>query len=153
MIKKISKEEALKQINTVLDNGLAAEKFDKMVHALGGPSSIINTYKEDLSDALYVKEIFIKETGWIKEINTRKLGLLLIELGGGRKQVNDKINYQVGYSNIISVGEKVDDSTPIVKVFSNSEDDFNEVKNDIRDCFVLQGSKVKKLNNIYEIIK
>jgi len=153
MIKKISKEEALKKINTVLDNGLAAEKFDKMVHALGGPSSIINTYKEDLSDALYVKEIFIKETGWIKEINTRKLGLLLIELGGGRKQVNDKINYQVGYSNIISVGEKVDDSTPIVKVFSNSEDDFNEVKNDIRDCFVLQGSKVKKLNNIYEIIK
>ena len=153
MIKKISKEEALKQINIVLDKGIAAEKFEKMVHALGGPSSILNTYKENLSVDLYAKEIFVKETGWIKEINTRKLGLLLIELGGGRKQSNDKINYHVGYSNLVSVGDKIDDLTPIVKVFSKSEDAFSALKDRVRDCFILQDQEVKKLNNIYEIIK
>ena len=153
MIKKISKEEALKKINTVLDKGIAAEKFEKMVDALGGPSSILNTYKEILSAGLYVKEIFVKETGWIKKINTRKLGLLLIELGGGRKQSNDKINYHVGYNNIASVGDKIDDSTPIVKVFSKSEDAFNTLKDEIRECFTLQDQEVKKLKNIYEVIK
>ncbi len=152
MIKKISKEEALKQINIALDKGIAAEKFEKMVHALGGPSSFLNTYKENLSADLYVKEIFVKETGWIKNINTRKLGLLLIELGGGRKQSNDKINYHVGYNNIVSVGDKIDEFTPIVKVFSKSEDAFNTLKNEIRECFTLQDQEVKKLKNIYEII-
>ena len=106
MIKKISKEEALKQINIVLDKGIAAEKFEKMVHALGGPPSILNTYKGNLSAGLYVKEIFVKETGWIKKINTRKLGLLLIELGGGRKQSNDKIRDSIYDSYDLFINDK-----------------------------------------------
>ena len=39
---KISKEEAYKKINTVINNGLAAEKFEMMVAALGGPKNILS---------------------------------------------------------------------------------------------------------------
>ena len=152
MIKKISKKEALEQINSVLDKGLAAERFEKMVNALGGSSNILKTYKEDLSGAVYVEEVFLEETGWIKEINTRKLGLLLIELGGGRKQANDKINYHVGYNNVLSVGEKIDNTKPVVKVYSKSEDAFNVVKDQIRKCFIIQDSEAKNLNDVYEKI-
>ena len=152
MIKKISKKEALEQINSVLDKGLAAERFEKMVNALGGSSNILKTYKEDLSGAAYVEEVFLEETGWIKEINTRKLGLLLIELGGGRKQANDKINYHVGYNNVLSVGEKIDNIKPVVKVYSKSEDALNVVKDQIRKCFIIQDSEAKNLNDVYEKI-
>ena len=152
MIKKISKKEALEQINSVLDKGLAAERFEKMVNALGGSSNILKTYKEDLSGTVYVEEVFLEETGWIKEINTRKLGLLLIELGGGRKQANDKINYHVGYNNVLSVGEKIDNIKPVVKVYSKSEDALNVVKDQIRKCFIIQDSEAKNLNDVYEKI-
>jgi thymidine phosphorylase len=153
MIKKISKEEAIKQINTVLDNGLAAEKFEKMVYSLGGSNSFLNTYEKELSKNMYSKDIYISEQGWIKEIKTRELGLLLIELGGGRKQIDDKINYHVGYDNVLGVGESIDASTPVIKVIANSKDDFNKVKNKIMNCFVVSDSDVKKSNNIYEVIK
>ena len=153
MIKKITKEESVKQINTVLDNGKAAEKFERMIHALGGSKSFLNTYEKELSNNMYTKDINLGKQGWIKEIKTRELGLLLIELGGGRKQVDDKINYHVGYDNVLGVGESIDGSTPVIKVSANSKDDFDKVKNSIINCFVVSDQEVKKSQNIYEVIK
>ena len=153
MIKKITKEESVKQINTVLDNGKAAEKFERMIHALGGSKSFLNTYEKELSNNMYVKDINLGKQGWIKEIKTRELGLLLIELGGGRKQVYDKINYHVGYDNVLGVGESIDGSTPVIQVLANSKDDFDKVKNSIINCFVVSDQEVKKSQNIYEVIK
>ena len=102
---------------------------------------------------LYTKDINLGKQGWIKEIKTRELGLLLIELGGGRKQVDDKINYHVGYDNVLGVGESIDGSTPVIKVSANSKDDFDKVKNSIINCFVVSDQEVKKSQNIYEVIK
>ena len=153
MIKKITKEESVKQINTVLDNGKAAEKFERMIHALGGSKSFLNTYEKELSNNMYAKDISLGKQGWIKEIKTRELGLLLIELGGGRKQVDDKINYHVGYDNVLGVGESIDGSTPVIQVLANSKDDFDKVKNSIINCFVVSDQEVKKSQNIYEVIK
>ena len=49
-IYKISKEEAYNKINTVINNGLAAEKFEMMVAALGGPKNILTSYEKDLTN-------------------------------------------------------------------------------------------------------
>ena len=153
MIKNISKEESLKQINTVLANGKAAEKFERMISALGGSNSFLSTYKKELSNNTFVQDIYLEKQGWIKEIKTRDLGLLLIELGGGRKQVDDKINYHVGYDNVLGVGESVDSSTPVIKVYANSKDDFNKIKNSIINCFIISDQEVKETESIYEVIK
>ena len=153
MIKNISKEESLKQINTVLANGKAAEKFERMINALGGSNSFLSTYKKELSNNSFVQDIYLEKQGWIKEIKTRDLGLLLIELGGGRKQVDDKINYHVGYDNVLGIGECVDSSTPVIKVYANSKDDFNKVKNSIINCFIVSDQEVKETESIYEVIK
>ena len=99
----------------MLNNGKAAEKFDKMVHALGGPIDFLEKYDSHLQSSSYVGEIKANKTGSIHSIETRKLGLILIELGGGRKQIDDKINFSVGYENVMSVGEDVDTSTPFIK--------------------------------------
>ena len=153
MIKNISKEESLKQINTVLANGKAAEKFERMINALGGSNSFLSTYKKELSNNTFIQDIYLEKQGWIKEIKTRDLGLLLIELGGGRKQVDDKINYHVGYDNVLGIGECVDSSTPVIKVYANSKDDFNKVKNSIINCFIVSDQEVKETESIYEVIK
>ena len=153
MIKNISKEESLKQINTVLANGKAAEKFERMINALGGSNSFLSTYKKELSNNCFVQDIYLEKQGWIKEIKTRELGLLLIELGGGRKQVDDKINYHVGYENVLGVGSAIETLTPAIKVLANSKDDFDRVKKLIKNCFIISDQKVKKSPNIYEVIK
>ena len=152
MIKKIDRQTAYEKINQVVNNGKAAEKFNKMIHALGGPVNFLEKYNSHLLSSSYVGEIKANDSGSIHSIETRKLGLILIELGGGRKQINDKIDYTVGYENVISVGENVDTSTPLLKVHTSSESDFNKVKNNIEKCFVISKNKSVDLDTIYQTI-
>ena len=152
MSQKLSKEAALEKINSVMSNGEAAEKFEKMVHALGGPSDILSSYEKHLEINAIKKDIFPTKSGWVEKIKTRDLGLILIELGGGRKQVADKINFNVGYNNILRVGDKVDPSSPILSVFTKSEDDYENVSKKIQDCFIISDSAVSELPYTYEVI-
>ena len=152
MIYKISKEEAHKKIHEVITNGFAAEKFEMMVAALGGPKNILSSYEKDLSNNSSPKDIFGQNSGWVEKIHTRELGLTLIELGGGRKQVTDKINYGVGYDNVCSVGDKIDSSRPLLTLYSNKIDDDKKLEDRIKDCFVISEKEITKLPEIYEHI-
>ena len=152
MAKKIDRQAAYEKINQVVSNGKAAEKFNKMVYALGGPDNFLEKYDSHLLSSSYVGEIKANDSGSIHSIETRKLGLILIELGGGRKQINDKIDYTVGYENVISVGDNVDTSTPLLKVHASSQSDFNKVKNEIEKCFVISNNKSDSLDTIYQTI-
>ncbi len=153
MSQKLSKEAALEKINSVMSSGEAAEKFEKMVHALGGPSDILSSHEKHLKINAIKKDIFSIKSGWVEKIKTRDLGLILIELGGGRKQVTDKINFNVGYNNVLSVGDKVDPSLPLLSVYTKSEDDYENVRKKIQDCFIISDKKVNELTQIYEVIK
>ena len=152
MSQKLSKEVALEKINSVMSNGEAAEKFEKMVHALGGPSDILSSHEKHLKINAIKKDIFSTKSGWVEKIKTRDLGLILIELGGGRKQATDKINFNVGYNNILRVGDKVDPSLPLLSVYTKSEDDYENVRKKIQDCFIITDSEVSELPYTYEVI-
>jgi len=152
MSQKLSKEDALEKINNVMSNGQAAEKFEKMVYALGGPSDILYSHEKHLKVNAIKKDIFSAKSGWVERIKTRDLGLILIELGGGRKQVTDKINFNVGYNNVLRVGDKVDSSQPLLTMYSKSEDDYDNVRKKIEDCFIITDSEVPKLPYTYEIV-
>ena len=150
-IYKISKEEAYNKINTVINNGLAAEKFEMMVAALGGPKNILSSYEEDLINTSVRKDVFSAEEGWVEKIHTREVGLILIELGGGRKQVTDKIDYGVGYDNVLNIGDEVNSSTPLLSLYSSKNIDDNLI-NKIKACFIISDKKTQKLSEIFEII-
>ena len=152
MSQKLSKEVALEKINSVMSNGEAAEKFEKMVHALGGPSDILSSHEKHLKINAIKKDIFSTKSGWVEKIKTRDLGLILIELGGGRKQATDKINFNVGYSNVLRVGHKVDPSLPLLSVYTKSEEDHENVRKKIQDCFIITDSEVSELPYTYEVI-
>ena len=100
-----------------------------------------------------LKDIFANKKGWIKKIHTRELGLILIELGGGRKQVTDKINFSVGFDNVATIGDIIDTSKPLITVYSQTENDYERLRKKIEDCFVITENEVSKLPEIYEVIK
>ena len=94
----------------------------------------------------------IQQSGYVQKIKTRDLGLILIELGGGRKQVTDKINFNVGYDNVLSVGDRVDSSTPLLTLYCHSDKDFENVGKKIKECFLISDKEVSSLSDIYEVI-
>ena len=70
-----------------------------------------------------------------------------------RKTNDDKINYHVGYDDVLGVGNYIDASTPVIKVLANSKYDFDRIKDSIINCFVVSNQKIKKPQIIYEVIK
>ena len=119
---------------------------------MGGPTKILTSYKSDLPKATYVNQIVPPKKGFIKSIQTRNLGLILIELGGGRRQINDKIDFSVGYENVSDVGRAVDTSTPLVTVHYSSKEVFEKVKSRIQSCFEISDDKIDELATTYEKI-
>lgn len=151
-IKKISKKDSLKQIQEVINNGKAAEKFEQMVATLGGPKNLLKDFDKLLPKAPFKEKIFAASSGFVGTIKTRKLGLLLIELGGGRKQTNDKIDFSVGFENTVDIGSKVNSITPLLVVHAKSKESFDKFKEQIQECFEITENPVSSLNTIYKTV-
>ncbi|NNJ64519.1 MAG: thymidine phosphorylase [Xanthomonadales bacterium] len=96
-----------------LDSGRAAESFSAMVAGQGGPSDLLERPDRYLPAATVVKPVFPDRSGFITSIDTRAVGLEVVQLGGGRRRADDRIDPAVGVSGICSVGFPVDPDTPL----------------------------------------
>jgi thymidine phosphorylase len=101
------------RIETVISSGKAAEIFARMVAALGGPSDLLDHPGRHLASAPVVKPCVPALPGRIAAIDTRAVGVALIELGGGRLRPQDKIDHRVGFSEFQGVGRDIGPDQPI----------------------------------------
>lgn len=111
-----SLEEASARLTATLDDGRAAEVFGRMVAALGGPSDFVETAASRLQAAPVVRDVFAEGEGIVESIDTRAVGVAVIELGGGRARVSDTIDPAVGFDRLAEVGASIDRATPIGRV-------------------------------------
>ena len=116
-----SQSEALQMVDKVLTSGQAAETFAKMVSALGGPSDLLDNPDKYLAKATVIKPIYAKQAGYIAEMDTRLIGLGVVDLGGGRRMATDKIDYSVGFSEFCHIGDQVELDKPIAFVHASSK--------------------------------
>ncbi|MBV5266812.1 thymidine phosphorylase [Pinisolibacter aquiterrae] len=111
-----SLEEASARLTATLDDGRAAEVFGRMVAALGGANDFVETAANRLAAAPVVRDVFAEGEGIVESIDTRAVGVAVIELGGGRVQASDTIDPAVGFDRLAGVGERIDRATPIGRV-------------------------------------
>lgn len=115
--------EAKAMAEKVLDDGSAAVCFQRMVTALGGPTDFLEKPEKYLPKARVKRPVFLNESGWISEIDTRAIGLAVIQLGGGRKRPEDKIDHSVGLCDVLGLGDQIDNQTPFAQVHAASDQD------------------------------
>jgi thymidine phosphorylase len=116
--------EASAKLDQALASGNAAEHFDRMVAALGGPKDFCTTSARHLKQAGIVRDVFSEHEGTVQSIDTRFLGVAVIELGGGRRVATDSIDYAVGLSNLKGKADRVDRATPLARIHANDEAGF-----------------------------
>jgi thymidine phosphorylase len=119
--RETDRDVAAKRCEGVIANGNAAEKFARMVEALGGPADFMDNYGTYLPRANVIRPVYAD--GTVCAVDTRAIGNAIIELGGGRRQVGDALDLSVGFSGIAAVGTKLDQSTPLAVVHAASEND------------------------------
>jgi thymidine phosphorylase len=104
-----------------LDSGAAAERFARMVAALGGPHDIVERPRRHLRSAPVVRPVLPRHSGHVTAIDVRRLGLAIVEMGGGRRRPTDAVDHQVGLTDVLELGEPCGDRVPLAVVHARDE--------------------------------
>lgn len=96
------------RIAEAFESGAAAERFGRMVAALGGPSDFVECFDDHLPTANVVMDIEADAAGFVSAMDTRDIGVAVIELGGGRRDAADAIDHSVGFDQMIGIGAMVE---------------------------------------------
>ena len=108
-------------LRRALDSGAAAERFERMVQALGGPSDILGGVSRHLPKAALIKAAPPARAGFVVGIDTRAVGLAVVELGGGRARASDDIDAAVGLTELVGLGAEVSASAPLALIHARDE--------------------------------
>jgi len=136
------REQAQAAVDNALDSGAAAERFEQMVSELGGPSNLVEKPQQYLTAAPVIKPVMAGAAGYVTGIETRKVGLTVVELGGGRLRAGDAIDHRVGLSELAEIGQQVDADTPIAVIHAASESDYEMACEHLKAAYTIAGEAV-----------
>ncbi|HTL11656.1 MAG TPA: thymidine phosphorylase, partial [Bdellovibrionota bacterium] len=106
-----------------LADGSAWKKFQEMVKAQGGdPTSLEKAGPGGLPVSSRRITWKSPKKGYLSRMDAREMGLLLVELGGGRKKAEDRVNPGVGMVFHRKLGSKVAVGDPLVTVYAPEGD-------------------------------
>ena len=111
------------RIVDALDSGAAAERFARMVAALGGPSDLLEKPDAHLPRSPVQMPVYAESQGYIAGMDARAIGLAIMALGGGRRRADDSIDYAVGISAMQAIGTEAGTGVPVCIVEARSDDD------------------------------
>jgi thymidine phosphorylase len=97
-------------------SGGAAERFARMVAALGGPVDLLERPKRHLGTAPVIRAVEPRVAGRVTTIDTRALGLAVVALGGGRTRPEDAVDPAVGLTGLAGIGQQVGEGVPLAVV-------------------------------------
>jgi thymidine phosphorylase len=106
-----------------LDSGAAAERFARMVRGLGGPGRVLEPRFGGLARARVAIELPAPRAGTITAMDTRAIGMVVVELGGGRRRASDTVDPGVGLSQVRPLGTRVALGEPLLRVHAARQAD------------------------------
>ena len=113
--------EAEGRARDAIASGRAADVFGRMVHGLGGPVDLLENPDRYLTAAPVQKPVLASSDGWLGACDARAIGMSVIDLGGGRRHPQDKIDHRVGFSDILPLGTRVSKGDRIATVHAVDE--------------------------------
>ena len=144
-----SAEQGISMAREALKSGAAADRFARMVAALGGPNDILTSVGSYFTEAPVVKPVLSKRAGVVVGVDARRIGLAVVELGGGRKRTDDQINPRVGFSGFCAIGDEVTHDNPVAYVHAETEGQADDAISAIGEAIRI-GSQVATGPIVYE---
>lgn len=142
MSKNINVIDALNLVKENYKNKKGLEKLKEFISYQGGD---FNNTK--VSNNIY--EIKAQKEGYVKDIDSMKLAKICNDLGAGRKNKDDIINYEVGIKLNKHINEKIKKNDTLFYIYYN-----NDINVDNLDkIYTISSEKQKDIKMIYEVIK
>jgi thymidine phosphorylase len=126
-----------------LADGAAAERFARMVAALGGPKDVLR--QAGLPRAAVVRALRAERNGVLTRTDTRTIGLAVVELGGGRRRPGDTVDPRVGLAGVLATGTTVQAGQALAWVHAADEIQADRALQVLAPAFVIGDAPPSRL--------
>jgi pyrimidine-nucleoside phosphorylase len=109
--------EARRRLEDAIDSGRALEMFGKIIEAQGGNPAVIDD-PSVLPQADEVEVFRAPRDGVVAAVEPRRLGQAIVELGGGRKKIEDEVDPTVGFVIPAKPGDDVRAGEALASIFA-----------------------------------
>ena len=145
-------DDAKKLLKKNIENGKAYDKFIELVKNQGGDISYISDL-ENFEESKYIEPVYCKKTGYIHEMNAKKIGKIACDLGAGRITKEDKIDTSVGIVLTKKIGDFAKKDEILAYIHSNSMEKMKKAKSELEEIIKIKTENTNKLDTIITIIE
>jgi pyrimidine-nucleoside phosphorylase len=135
------------KLKSNIENGKALEKFNEMVDAHGGAFESIAD--SSIHAPKYKKIIIAKDDGFITHLNTLEFGKAVVQLGGGRLAIGDKLDYSTGIQFNKKIGQTILKGETLAEVFCSNQEKLEIGYSLVGNAYYLRKNSPKVLDLIY----
>lgn len=145
---KFSLADAKKFCLDELERPRTLELFQKMFTAQGGDWNKFSEQKQKRLSKTFKFEVEAPKKGHVSQVRAKEMGLLLIDLGGGRKTKEDKIDPLVGFELHKKVGDPVSKGESLMTVYCKPGTDLTTLRPAAQDLFSFSSRPVRRKKSI-----
>lgn len=155
MLLQAKKTDSLQQARCMLEetitNRTALQALSDMVKAQNGDNEFIK-HPELFEKAKEVIPVLSSQTGYVKDLKAKNLGLVSMKLGGGRQMKDDIIDYSVGLILKKKIGDYVRKGETLLEVHTN-KGLSKELEAELINAYLIQDEFVAKPKLIDEVLE
>jgi len=130
-------EAARDKARDAITSGRALERFRACIEAQGGDPRVLDDPKL-LPQASERRAITAGRAGFVAGVETDEIGRIVMDWGGGRRRLEDRIDYAVGLRLHAKIGEYLDAGDPLVTAYYNDESKFEEMNARVRAAYRIE---------------
>ena len=134
--KASSIEDGIEISKSLIDNGKALDKFYEIVKCQGGNTKFIDK-PEKYPKSRVMDFVISDRDGYIDKMDNFKIGMAALELGAGRKTLDDGIDYKAGIIFRKKIGDPIRKKEVIAELHSSSR-----VKNEYAKVIVTKALEI-----------
>lgn len=126
--------EGIEKVRGNISNGKALEKFYEMVEAQGGSANAIRS-RESYGEATFCADVVAGRGGVVTGIDALMVGEAGVDLGAGRRYVEDGVDFKAGILLEKKCGDVVEEGDVLAKVYTNLEGAVPEGQGKVERAF------------------
>lgn len=135
-----------------IKNGKAYSKFIQLVENQGGDISYLEDTNK-FAKAKFEMPVICDKSGYVEQINARRVGEISGFLGAGRVKKEDDIDETVGIILCKKVSNEVVKGDVLAYVYANNEALGNKAVLDLKETYKISSQKIETPKAILDIIK
>ena len=139
-------------MESAISNGSAYNKFLECIAKQGGDIRYVKNY-DSLINCLFIKEVQAESSGYVHAIDALKIGETVKMLGGGRENIDDEIDVNVGVIVTRKVSDSVKTGQVLAFVYANDDKKADEAVRNVLDAYTIGDTPIPTPKMILDIIK